>query len=175
MQIGYTVAPGRGDTDRLLHQIAQVLIAEGIRPAGIVQINTERDDDGPCDMDVKVLPDGPVIRISQSLGLEARGCRLDPSALETSVVAVEKTIASGADCLSVNKFGKHEADGRGFRPLIGEALAKGLPVLVGLNRLNEAAFQSFTDNLAIELAPDSSSLVNWQREAVGTAAKAGSL
>lgn len=166
MRIGYTVAPGRGDTDKLLFQMARTLMAEGLRPAGIVQINTERDDEGPCDMDVKVLPEGPVIRISQSLGPEARGCRLDPAALETSVAAVEATLTEGADCLIVNKFGKHEADGRGFRPLIAEALAEGLPVLVGLNRLNEEAFRAFTGGLAVEIPPDRQALVTWLREAV---------
>lgn len=170
MQIGYTIAPGRGDTDRLLYQLAQVLTSEGVRPAGIVQINTDRDDDGPCDMDVKVLPEGPVIRISQSLGPEARGCRLDPDALETSVSAVASTLASGADCLIVNKFGKHEADGRGFRPLIAEALSQNLPVLVGLNRLNEAAFSAFTDGMALEIPPDVRKLSDWLREAVASRA-----
>lgn len=170
LQIAYTVAPGRGDTDKLLFQIAQTLIAENIRPAGIVQINTERPDNGPCDMDVKVLPDGPVIRISQSLGPEARGCRLNPSALETSVAAVDATLTDGADCLIVNKFGKHEADGRGFRPLIAEALSRGLPVLVGLNRLNEAAFAEFTQGVAVEIAPENQALAAWLRDAVNAGA-----
>ncbi|MEM6579390.1 MAG: DUF2478 domain-containing protein [Pseudomonadota bacterium] len=166
MQISYTVAPGRGDTDRLLYQIAQSLMSEGLRPAGIVQINTERPDNGLCDMDVKVLPEGPVIRISQTLGRGARGCRLDPDALETSVAAVDATLSEGADCLIVNKFGKHEADGRGFRPLIAEALTRDLPVLVGLNRLNEPAFSTFTDGMAIELPPEREALVAWLRNAV---------
>lgn len=166
MQIAYTIAPGRGDTDRLLQQIAQALISDGARPAGIVQINTEREDDGPCDMDVQVLPAGPVIRISQTLGPNARGCRLDPDALETSVAAVQSVLETGADCLIVNKFGKHEADGRGFRPLIADALAQDLPVLVGLNRLNEAAFSEFAQGFAVEIPPDAPTLTTWLREAV---------
>ncbi|MEM9638029.1 MAG: DUF2478 domain-containing protein, partial [Pseudomonadota bacterium] len=119
MRIAYTMVPGRGDTDLLLHRVTRSLIADGLRPAGTVQINTERVDAGPCDMDVIVLPDGPSIRISQSLGPQARGCRLDPAALETAVGLVQ-TRLSESDCLIVNKFGKHEADGRGFCPAIAE-------------------------------------------------------
>ena len=161
MNIAYTIAPGRGDTDLLLFGVAEALMADGFRPSGIVQINTEMPEGGICDMDVRVLPDGPIIRISQTLGREARGCRLNPEALENSVVMVQDTLSKGADCLIVNKFGKHEADGRGFRPVIAEALEKGIPVLVGLNRMNAEQFHAFTDGMAVEVAPDAEAILAW--------------
>jgi nucleoside-triphosphatase THEP1 len=161
MKIAYTKAPGRGDTDLLLATVADILEARGVRTCGTVQINSGREDCGPCDMDVKVLPDGPVIRMSQSLGKAARGCRLDPHALETAVGLVEASLEAGAEVLIINKFGKHEAEGRGFRGLIAEALAREIPVLVGLNRLNDAAFHEFTAGAATELAPDSDDLLRW--------------
>jgi hypothetical protein len=146
--------------DQILAQVAERVMAAGLRPVGTVQINTECDRDGPCDMDVRVLPDGPMIRISQSLGPGARGCRLDPEALERSVGLVEQRL-SGADCLIVNKFGKHEADGRGFRSVIGEALAQGIPVLVGINGMNRDRFDAFTEGLAETLEPDPETLSDW--------------
>jgi hypothetical protein len=112
-------------------------------------------------MDVKVLPAGPTIRISQTLGKEARGCRLDPEALEQAVSLTEKALESDADLLVVNKFGKHEADGRGFRDTIGLALAKGVPVIVGASRLNVDALNTYCDGMAIELAPDIQTLRDW--------------
>ena len=90
MNIAYTMAPARGHTDLLLFNFARSVLERGLRPVGIVQINTERDAASPCDMDVQVLPDGPVIRISQSLGHLSKGCRLDPSVLE-------KAVATGPD------------------------------------------------------------------------------
>lgn len=161
MNIAYTIAPGRGDMDLVLFKLAHSLLDRGYRPIGTVQINCDRADAGPCDMDVKVLPAGPVIRISQSLGREARGCRLDAGALESAVVHVEASLAEGADCLIVNKFGKQEAEGRGFRPLIAEALSRGMPVLVGLNRLNADAFEAFTAGMAVELPPEEGALLDW--------------
>ena len=161
MKIAYTMASGRGDTDLLLDRLAERLLARGCRVSGTVQINTECDAGGPCDMDVRVLPDGPVIRISQSLGKDARGCRLDPEALETAVGLVEASLGDGSDLLIINKFGKHEADGRGFRGVIGEALARGIPVLVGLNPLNEERFREFAGGMAENVPATVEDLERW--------------
>lgn len=167
MDIAYTMAPGRGDTDLLMARLAEQLRARGIRTCGIVQTNTEVDGGGPCDMDVKVLPDGPVIRISQSLGKDSHGCRLDPDALERAVGLVGASFAAGADLLIVNKFGKHEADGRGFREVIAEAVAADVPVLVGLNPLNRPAFLAFTGEGATQLPPSYDALAGWLEQKVG--------
>ncbi len=161
MILAYTIAPGRGDTDLLLAGLAADLAARGLRCIGTVQINTARQDKGPCDMDVRVLPDGPVLRISRHLGQHARGCRLDPAALETAVGLVAERLAAGADLLLVNKFGKHEAEGRGFRTVIADALERDIPVLVGLNALNRDAFETFTGGLATQLPPDRAALMDW--------------
>lgn len=155
------MAPGRGDTDLLLERFSIDLMKRGVRCSGTVQVNTERADGGPCDMDVKVLPSGPIIRISQSLGANARGCRLDPSALEDSVAQVASDLANGTDLLIINKFGKHEAEGRGFRDVIAQALATGIPVLVGVNSLNLAAFNVFTGDAGTRLVPSLQSLIDW--------------
>jgi hypothetical protein len=161
MELAYTMAPGRGDTDLVLQQLATDLAAQGLRCCGTVQINSERCDAGPCDMDVRVLPDGPVLPISQDLGPQSRGCRLDPAALETAVGLVAVGLSSGADLLIINKFGKHEAEGRGFRDVIAEAVAMGVPVLVGLNALNRAAFEVFSAGMATELPPEPAALKAW--------------
>lgn len=165
MQIAYTMAAQRGEIDTLLQKVARTSIQRGYRPVGTVQINSDRPDAGPCDMDVKVLPDGPVFRISQSLGAGAKGCRLDPFALEAAVARVDQSLLDKPDFLLINKFGKHEADGRGFRATIAEALARDIPVLVGLNTLNAPAFMEFTAGTAIELAPSLDGLLRWLEDA----------
>ncbi len=161
--IACTIAPGRGDTDLILATLAHKLRGEGLRLCGTVQVNTDRADTGRCDMDVRVLPDGPTLRISQDLGRHARGCRLHPEALETAVGHAMRALERGADLLIINKFGKHEAEGRGFRGVIGEAVAQGIPVLVGLNALNVPAFEAFTGGIAEKLPPETDALLNWVR------------
>ncbi|MFK7793196.1 MAG: DUF2478 domain-containing protein [Devosiaceae bacterium] len=161
MKIAYTMMPGRGDMDRLLAALADDLLVAGYCVRGVVQSNQERPGDHPCDMDIKVLPAGAELRISQALGKGSRGCRLDPSILQKAALSVERSLATGADLLLINKYGKNEAQGRGFYDAIAQAVAMDVPVLCGLNSLNFEAFMSFTDRQAFELKPDIGSLKTW--------------
>lgn len=164
MKLGYVILSGRGETDAFLAGLALRLQAEGLRMAGTVQINRDSDCGHACDMDLLLLPDGPEVRISQDLGAGSTGCRLDAGALEQAV-AVSRRRLDGADILIVNKFGKHEAEGRGFRELIAEALSLGLPVLTGVNRQNFAAFQTFCGGDAVRLAAEPDTITSWLKAA----------
>ncbi len=159
--LAYTFSDKRGDLDMVLFKLSEKLAAKGLSAAGLVQINTERCKDHACDMDVKVLPAGPVMRISQSLGKDSRGCRLDTGALETAVGHVTQTLTTQTDVLIINKFGKLEAGGRGFRNVIGTAIGLGVPVISGVNALNRKAFLSFSDGCATELSAEVEELYTW--------------
>ncbi|WGH78984.1 DUF2478 domain-containing protein [Jannaschia ovalis] len=161
MRLAYTMTDGSRELDPLLHEVALAAIARGRRLAGIVQVNHDRPETERCDMDAIVLPDGPVIRISQSLGPAARGCRLDAAALEAAVAAAEARLSEGAELLIVNKFGKQEAAGRGFRPVIAAALEAGADVLVGVNPMNRDALEAFTEGAAERLPPRADALLAW--------------
>jgi nucleoside-triphosphatase THEP1 len=161
MKIGYIVNRGVTGTDPMITSAAERLVAMGHNIAGLVQSNTERGDGCRCDMDVRVLPSGEVFRISQDRGPGARGCRLDPSMLEAGVALVEKALKDDPEILIVNKFGKHEAEGRGFRGTIAEALARGIPVLLGINPLNLEAFLRFAGEMAEEVGPQDSAVGAW--------------
>ena len=160
MSLGYVSLPGRGANDRFLAQVAARLQDRGLKLAGTVQTNIERADRTKCDMDIVVLPDGPVLRISEDRGNLARGCRLDAGVLEQAVAGVSRAMP-GADLLIVNKFGKQEAEGRGMAPLIADALERNLPVLLGVNGLNLPAFQTFAGGLETALAADIDQVVEW--------------
>lgn len=161
MKIAYTMTEGKGDLDQVLYRFAKAELARGTNVVGVVQVNTDRDDCPLCDMDVDVLPDGPTIRISQNLGRDARGCRLDPEALELAVIEVGKRLNSEAALLVLNKFGKHEASGRGFRDTIGQAMALGVPVVCGVNALNREAFEAFSEGTATYVEPTPEALADW--------------
>lgn len=152
--------PGKGETDRFLTEAVTRLEAAGLRLAGTVQSNLVRADRPRCDMDLRILPDGPTFRISEDRGAEARGCRLDSGALEQAVVEVGARLA-GADLLVLNKFGKREAEGRGLVPVIAQALDLGLPVLVGVNALNLPALRGFAEGLMLDLPPDIEAVLAW--------------
>jgi hypothetical protein len=169
MDLAYVICEERGETDRMLSALAARLLARGVKLAGVVQTNSECYDSNKCDMDLRVLPEGATIRISQSLGAGSRGCRLDPAALEQAVALVGASLDAGPDLLIINKFGKHEADGRGFRPLIGDALSRGVPVLAGINGANEARFLEFTEGAAERMSSDLDALEAWVVRAIGSA------
>lgn len=160
MKLAYVTLQGRGRTDALIAEVAALLAADGVRLAGTVQSNHERPDRRKCDMDLAVLPDGPIVRISEDRGDLARGCTLDSGALEQTVFAVQQRLA-GAEVLIVNKFGKREAEGKGLVPVIAEALDQGLPVLIGVNGLNLAAFLAFAGESVTPLSTDALSIATW--------------
>lgn len=164
MTIGFVMAEGRGATDIILSQLAARLAMQGVRLAGVVQTNTDRPQDHHCDMDVQVLPAGEVFRISQALGAGSTGCRLNPDALERAVIGVEAVLDAQTDLLIINKFGKHEAEGRGFRETIARALELDVPVLMGVNGLNLAAFQEFAGDLPVQIPATVADLERWVSE-----------
>ena len=160
-KIAYTMTEGKGALDRLLADFAETLQARGVRTCGIAQINSDCDTGYRCDMDVQVLPNGSRIRISQQLGRDATGCRLDAAALEQAVAEVSQQMETDFDLFILNKFGKQEADGRGFRDLIATALDRGAAVIAGTNGLNTQRFEEFSGGLATRVDPTPEALLNW--------------
>lgn len=165
MKIAYVTLQGRGRTDELIASVAERLTAKGLRLAGTVQSNHDRPDRKKCDMDLRVLPDGPTVRISEDRGELARGCILDSGALEQTVFEVERRL-DGADILIVNKFGKRESEGKGLAPVIAEALHRDMPVLVGVNGLNLAAFLAFAGEAIEGLATCPDIVTDWCLSAI---------
>lgn len=167
MKIALVSAEGRGETDRLLADVAEQLQAEGANLSGIVKMqNYSSEFENGCDMKVRILPDGPVIKITQNLGRGSDACRLDPSAIATAVSTVENASLKGADMFILNKFGPEESAGRGFCAVIGAALERDIPVLVGAGGASRQAFDTFVDGLAETLSPDQEAIQIWCRSAM---------
>ncbi|MFN4056560.1 MAG: DUF2478 domain-containing protein [Roseinatronobacter sp.] len=159
--LAYFIAEGRGAADRLLVDLARDLHARGLNLAGVIQINREKSADRHCNMDLVVLGHDHQVRISQDLGPLARGCRLDPQGLETAVGLVMADLGRKPDLLLVNKFGKSESEGRGFRPCIAEALVNDIPVLTAVTQGNRAAFLDFAGDIAQVLPANLPDLRDW--------------
>lgn len=159
MKLAYVSTRGHGQTGTCLTEAAEILTSSGVTLQGTVTV-PDPCLDPTCDMLVRVLPDGPTMRINQNLGSQSKGCRLDTGALEEVVMAVS-THGLGARLMIVNKFGKLEAMGRGFVPLIAEALGAGTPVIVGVNAINLPDLLSFAGDLAQELPPDPQLIADW--------------
>lgn len=164
--LGFVTGGERGQADVVLAEVAAQLRADGVALAGVVQVNEDFDPARPCHMDLHILTGTQVVRISQNLGALSKGCRLDPAGLEQAVGLVERALEAGPELLIVNKFGKQEADGRGFRPLIGQALAAGIPVLTAVNAGNRAAFDAFAQGLGVGLACTPEAILQFCRDQI---------
>jgi hypothetical protein len=160
MRLGYINLTDGDELDTCLSQLVERLNGAGLKPAGAIHAPFTGSNRSKCDMDLQILPDGPVLRISQNLGEHAKGCRLDGAALEAATVQAVAHSA-GASVLIVNKFGKHEAEGRGFVPMIVDAMENDIPVVIGVNGLNLEAFLTFAEGVAEQLPADPEYIHHW--------------
>lgn len=171
MRLGYMVPDESMSADTVLVQVAQSLLARGVRVAGAIQHNHGAASNGRCHMDLEILTGNRVVRISQDLGPHARGCRLDPGALEEAVGEVIAAIHAGGiegpQILIVNKFGKQEIEGRGFRPAIGAAMAADMPVFVIVPAASLEAFDVFTEGMGEAISGGAEEIAGWCLAAAG--------
>lgn len=158
MNLGFLTLTEKGRADALLADLAEALRVEG-RPV-VAMVRAELHDPRPCEMHLRLLPADRVTSISQDLGPGADACTLDAGALENAVAATLREIAAAAPGTPVilNKFGKQECAGRGARPLIGEALERGLCVLISVPPETRADFLDFAGEFATELPADPAAL-----------------
>ena len=167
MPLAGVMVPGRGATDRLLAAVAARLAAEGVRLRGALRVAEPDGAAGHCDARLRLLPDGPVLSITQNLGPGSTACRMDGAALEEAVGhATARLAREGGDLVLLNKFGLREAEGAGFRSLIAEALGRGIPVLTGLSETHRAAFGDFAGDLATTLPAEEAAVLDWCRAAI---------
>lgn len=154
--------------DDFMAAVVSRLDAEGIRVCGLVQENF--GDDPNCSVMTLVdLGSSGRFGISQRLGADARGCRLDPHGLAAAGGQLDQALAGGADLLVLNKFGKAEAEqGAGLRSTVSRALDVGLPVLTAVRPPYTAGWADFHGGLAAELAPDLDTVLAWCRTAAAT-------
>ena len=164
----------QGEIDRLLSENADRLQAEGVRLAGVVKVlEGSSADTHACDVHLRLLPDGPPIRITQSLGSGSTGCRLNSGAITEAVAAVEQRSADAFDLFILNKFGPQEAEGHGFCAVIGSALERDIPVLVGVGMGCRDAFDAFAGGTAEFLPPDGEEIHKWCVQAMAESGTAG--
>lgn len=152
--------------DALMAQCAADLATSGYRLGGIVQSNPHREGRRRCDMYVKDLLGGDEVKISQDRGNEARGCRLDQDAFARIDAWIERAVLEHVDLLIINKFGREEAQGRGLRAVIAEALIADIPVIIGVSSQNLADFLAFAGDSATRLSPDIEAMTAWCRNAI---------
>lgn len=156
----------QGETiDDILRTCARTLKNGGHRLAGAVQINAPREGFSRCDMTIEDLASGRLIEASDKTRVSG-GCRLDAYALEDAAGLVAQAIGEETDLVIINRFGKQEALGQGFRSAIESAVMHGVPVLTSYNSANRDAFDAFSGGAADVLPPAAGDVIAWCRAAI---------
>ncbi len=150
--------------DGFLSRLAQFLRGEDIRISGVLQ-ESAGDMAGVCStMTLVDLRWGRRSRISQDLGNEAEGCRLDARGLAEMVPWLERTVNQDADLIILNRFGKAESEGGGLRSVFARAMEAGIPILTAVRDPYLEAWAQFHGRLATDLPADA--VLGWCRDAV---------
>jgi nucleoside-triphosphatase THEP1 len=167
--VGYD-KQGGAHVDDVLSGVVRILKGAGVNLAGSIQWNETAPNRTRCTMTLEDLASGRRILVSEDRGHYARGCRLNGSALEEAAVLAASSIEPHVDLVIINRFGKQEAEGRGFRQTIEAAILLDLPVLVGVNATNLASWEAFTGNEAEYLPCSIDAVLAWYGAAVPDAA-----
>jgi nucleoside-triphosphatase THEP1 len=131
--------------DKIMRIVADHLLGHGFALAGFVQRNEAWAGRTRCDMILEELSSGQRYGISEDRGPHARGCMLDIDELLKAVAQATRGLEAGADLVVINKFGKTEVEGGGFRSLIVEALSRDIPVLIAVPYRNLDGWRLFAE------------------------------
>ena len=142
------------DVDAVLEQVAGALRARGRRVAGLVQRRGRASGDCNCrDLDLLDLKTGRYHRISEDRGALAEGCHLDWQAIVQLAGELEQGLDAETDVLIINRFGRSESEGRGFRTAIERAIEMGIPVVVAVQQKYLDPWRVFHGGLARPVRP----------------------
>jgi hypothetical protein len=159
-------ATGKTPVDATLADAAAVLRSWGVTVRGIVQEEVASVDGAKPTTQLRDVADGSLMQISQDLGPNARGCRLDPGALAEATRRLETIVEGGADLLILNRFGRSESEGTGLRPIIENAILSGIPVLIAVRDEYIPAWDMFHEGMATWLPAETNAILDWYRTTV---------
>jgi hypothetical protein len=152
--------------DDLLTRIADRLHGDRINMAGVLQENGG-DAAGVCSaMTLVNLASRGRFRISQDLGSQAEGCRLDPQGLAEIGALLDRPLSKDVELLMLNRFGKAEAEGGGLRSAFVRAMEAGVPMLTAVRPPYIEAWSKFHGRLAVDVPADLDAVIAWCRASV---------
>ncbi len=154
------------EVDAILAAAVARIRQRGIAVSGILQHFGERLSNGKRSMWVVDIVTGRTIRLDQPRGPGAIACMLDPDALAQAACMLRRAIAAGADLVVASRFGNAEADGRGMRAELADAICSGAAVLVAtrFSLLND--LEGFLGGPAHLLLPSPAAIATWAESLV---------
>jgi hypothetical protein len=137
--------------ETFLQEVTALMADRGMRLAGLIQRSQRKPGRLKCDIHLQDLATGELRGISDDRGPQARGCTLDTDRLIRACDSAAAGLSGQTDLLVLCKFGRTEVEGGGFRGLMAKAIELAVPILIGIPRVNLAAFREFSAGLAREI------------------------
>jgi hypothetical protein len=158
---GTLVYDGSREVDGLMAEAVQRLKAHGVRVGGVLQRFGERLPGGKRSMWIDNAATGASFRLDRPRGPGATACVLDPDALARAACVVRRAIDAASDLVVVNRFGNAEAEGRGLRAEIAEALCAGTPLLIAVRYSLLPDWEGFLGAPADIVLPNCAAILDW--------------
>lgn len=152
--------------DEFLSRAADLLRGDNVKLGGALQENVRVTGRGCSTMTLVDLASQCRFRISQDLGSQTEGCRLDARGLSEIGAMLDRARIDNVEILVLNKFGKAEKEGGGLRSVFARAVETGIPVITAVRSPYAEAWSEFHGRLAIDLAPDLDAVLGWCRNSV---------
>lgn len=160
-----TYADGQS-VDPLIAGVVQALRTEGAAICGVLQHEAANPGNCCASMYLENISNGVHLRLSQELGSGSQGCRLNPHTLAESSGQLLLEMDEHPDLLVLNRFGKGEAEGHGFRAVLEKAYQLHIPVLIGVKETYRSAWDDFAGEFSRVLKVDSRSVLMWCMQAI---------
>jgi hypothetical protein len=149
--------------DAVFTTLVPQLTLAGLSVRGVVQVTQPSESARrPCIV-LRDVHDGAITVISEDRGPFAVSCRLDNAGLAGVAGRLMAALDTSPDLLVLNRFGKTECEGGGFRDVISAALLRGIPVLIGVREERVSDWRAFHGGLGQELPTDAAVLATWVR------------
>lgn len=149
------------DINDLLQRVVDRLKSRDLNVQGYLQKEIMLPNRCKCDTYLENLINGDQLKISQDLGHGARGCKLDNSMLSKLSETAMQDLELAPDLLIVNRFGRSEAEGGGFREVIGKAISMDIPVLTAVKNEYYHDWKLFSGDLGCELSANTGDTLTW--------------
>ena len=154
------------EVDAILTASIDLIRAQGLSVAGLLQRFGDRLPNGKRSMRVEDIATGQTIRLDQPRGPGAVACMLDPDALARSACLLQRAVGSGADVILVSRFGNAEADGGGMRAEIADAICSGTAVVIPVRYSLLDDLEGFLGGPAPLLLPSPMAIADWAEDVV---------
>ena len=148
--------------DELLSRLVTHLQTSNLMVAGFVQRSEPVREDGCCGaIFIDDILSGDSLEISQALGKGARGCRLNPIALADATSRLLTQLELSPDIVVLNRFGKGESEGQGFRAVVERTIDLNIKVLTAVRQPYTYNCLQFAGEFCQFLPPEFDAVVNW--------------